>query len=255
MDLFLLKKIISTFIMPINLVLILLILAIFYFKKRPKTSFTYLISALLLLIVSSLPVVSDKFMVVIEDNYESFTHASQPVDYIIILGGWHENNDAIPVTNQLSIASLQRLVEVIRVFKLHPEAKIITSGHHSVDLVSNAQKVKQALVLLGIPEQKIITENFPKDTEEEAQLISPRVLGTNVVLVTNADHMPRAMKYFQSQGVTPIPAPTGHWVKNINSPKGWNYYIPSSKKLQQTTIAWYESLGRLVQWFKGLLIN
>jgi len=253
MDLFLLKKITSVFIMPINLVVILLILSVLYFRKRPSASFKCLISALLLLIISSMPVVSDKFMVSIEDNYEAFTLSSKPVDYIIVLGGWHENNDALPVTSQLSSDSLHRLVEVIRVYNLHPEAKIITSGHHSVDKVSNAQKMKQALMLLGVPEQKILTENFPKDTEEEAQLISPRVQGSNVVLVTNADHMPRAIKYFQTQGVEPIPAPTGFWVKNINSQKFWNYYIPSSKKLQQTTVAWYESLGLFVQWLKGFI--
>ena len=253
MDLFLLKKIISAAIMPINLVLILLILSVLYFRKRPNRSFKCLISALLLLTVSSMPVVSDHFMVSIEDDYEAFTRSSKPVDYIIVLGGWHENNDALPVTSQLSSDSLHRLVEVIRVYNLHPEAKIITSGHHSVDTVSNAQKMKQSLILLGLPEQKIITENFPKDTEEEAQLISPRVLGSNVVLITNADHMPRAIKYFQAQGVDPIPAPAGFWVKNIDSPKNWGYYIPNSKNLQQTTIAWYESLGLFVQWLKGLI--
>ncbi len=200
-----------------------------------------------------MPVISDKFMVNIEDNYEAFSRSSLPVDYIIVLGGWHINNDALPVTSQLNVDSLQRLVEVVRVYKLHPEAKIITSGHHNADEVSNAQKMKQSLVLLGIPEHKIITENFPKDTEEEAQLISPRVQGNNVVLITNADHMLRSIKYFQAQGVYPLPAPTGFWVKNINNPKNWNYYIPSSTKLQQTTVAWYESLGLLVQWLKGLV--
>lgn len=253
MDLFLLKKVISTFVMPINVVLILLILSVLYFRKRPSASFKCLMSSLLLLIISSMPVVSDQLMVNIEDNYEAFTRASKPVDYIVVLGSWHKENDALPVTSQLSVDAVQRLVEVIRIYKLHPEAKIITSGHHNIDSVSNAQKMKQALILLGLPEQKIITENFPKDTEEEAQLIGPRVLGSNVVLITNADHMPRAMKYFQAQGVEPIPAPAGYWVKNINSPKDWRYYIPSSKKLQQTTVAWYESLGRFVQWIKGLL--
>ena len=253
MDLFLLKKIISVFIMPINIVLILLIMSVLYFRKRPKVSFKYLISALLLLVVSSMPVISDKFMVSIEDNYQAFSHSRKPVDYIVALGGWHQSNDALPATSQLNSDSLQRLVEVIRIHKLHPTAKIITSGHHNTDDVSHAQKMKQALVLLGIPEQQIITENFPKDTEEEAQLIGPRVLGSTVVLITNADHMPRAIKYFQTQGIYPIPAPVGYWVKNINSPKSWNYYIPSSSKLQQTTVAWYESLGRFVQWLKELL--
>jgi uncharacterized SAM-binding protein YcdF (DUF218 family) len=148
---------------------------------------------------------------------------------------------------------LQRLVETLRVYQLHPEARIITSGHHNIDQVSHAQKMKQSLVLFGVPQQKIITENFPKDTEEEAQLISPRVQGSNVVLVTNASHMARAMRYFEAQNVYPIAAPTGFWVKNINHDKGWRYYTPHISKLQQTTVAWYESLGLLVQWFKKLI--
>ena len=61
----------------------------------------------------------------------------------------------------------------MRIYHLHPEARIITSGYGGVNPVSNAETVKQSLILLGIPAQKIITENFPKDTEEEAQLIAP----------------------------------------------------------------------------------
>ena len=238
--------------MPINIVLILLLLSVVFFKKRPRTSFKSLVSALLLLFISSMPIVSDAFMGVIEDDYETFTRANSSVDYIVVLGGWHTPNASLPVTEQLSHNSLQRLVETLRIFKLHPEARIITSGHHSSDSVSNAEKVKQSLVLLGIPEQKIISENFPTDTEEEALLISPRIQNSSVVLITNADHMPRAMKYFQAQGVFPIAAPTGYWVKNQYNKKQWAYYVPSSQKLQQTTVAWYESIGRLVQSFKTL---
>jgi uncharacterized SAM-binding protein YcdF (DUF218 family) len=252
MDLFLLKKIISVAIMPINIVLILLIFSLLYFRKSPNTSFKFLVAACLLLFASSMPVVSDSIMVNIEDNYEPFTLSSKPIDYIVVLGGWHTPNAALPATSQLNKDSLQRLVEVLRIYRLHPEARIITSGHHKTDEISNAEKMKHSLILLGVPEQKIITENFPKDTEEEAELISPRVKGGKVILVTNANHMPRAMKYFQAQGIQAIAAPTGFWVKGINNPKGWSYYVPNSNKFHQTTVAWYESIGRLVQWFKSL---
>ena len=252
MDLFVLKKVISIFIMPINMVFILLFLAIVYFKKRPKVSFKYLISAVLLLILSSMPIVSNTLMATIEDNYEAFTRSSKPVDYIVILGNGHSSNDALPVTSQLQVASLQRLVEAIRIYEVHPEARIITSGYAGDDPVSNAEKMKQSLVLLGVAEQKIITENFPKDSEEEALLISPRVQGTNVVLITNADHMPRSMKYFQLQGVFPIAAPTGYWVRGLHDKHDWRDFVPSSTMLEQTTVVWYESLARLVQWFKEL---
>jgi uncharacterized SAM-binding protein YcdF (DUF218 family) len=252
MDLFLLKKIISIFTMPINLVFILLFLSLILFNKRPKTSFQYLLSAVLLLLLSSTPIISNTLMGSIENNYEAFTRSSKPVDYIVVLGNGHSSNAALPVTSQLQIASLQRLVEALRIYQIHPEAKIITSGFSGDDPVSNAEKMKQSLTLLGISEQKIITENFPKDTEEEAKLIAPRVQGANVVLITNADHMPRSMKYFQLQGVFPIPAPTGYWVRGLNDQKSWTDFVPNSHKLDQTTVAWYETIGRLVQWFKLL---
>lgn len=253
MDLFALKKIVSTFIMPINLVFIILILAIIFFKNRPKTSLKFLLSATLLLLLSSMPIISNTLMISIEDNYEAFTRSSKPVDYIIVLGNGHSSNDALPITSQLQVGSLQRLVETLRIYQIHPEARIITSGSAGDDPVSNAEKMKESLVLLGIPEQKIITENFPKDTEEEAELISPRVKGANVVLITNADHMPRSMKYFQLQGIFPIAAPTGYWVRGLNDKIDWRDFVPTSKKLEQTTVFWYESLGRLVQWFKATL--
>lgn len=252
MDLFLLKKIISVAIMPINIVLIFLILSLLYYRKRPKKSLKYLVSAFLFIFVSSIPIVSDNLMVSIENNYDAFTRSSKPIDYIVILGNAHSSNDALPVTSQLETASLQRLVEALRIYQIHPEARIITSGYTSDDPVSNAEKMKQSLVLLGVPERKIITENFPKDTEEEALLISPRIIGTNVVLITNANHMPRSMKYFQLQGVYPIAAPTGYWVKNQYNESSWKDFVPSSKKLEQTTVFWYEGLGRLIQWFKIL---
>lgn len=252
MELFLLKKIITVFIMPINIVLLLLLYALFIHSKKPKQSIRSLSLAIIILFCSSFPPFSDMVMTAIEDDYPPYVHSGKSVDYIVVLGCWHDTNDELPVTSQLANCSLQRMVEALRIYQLHPEARIITSGSGGSNPVSNAETVKQSLILLGVAEQKIITENFPKDTAEEAELIAPRVQGTQVVLVTNADHMPRSINYFQEQGVFPIAAPTGYWVKNPDSNKGWAYYAPSSKKLYQSTIAWYENLGLLVQWGKSL---
>ena len=252
MDLFLLKKIITVLIMPINVVFILLFLALFLHRKRPRASIKSLVLAVTLLLISTLPPLSDRLMLPIEENYVPYIKQDIPIDYIIVLGCRHTTNPILPVTSQLGTCSLQRMVEALRIFKLHPEARIITSGASGEDEISNAEAVKQSLVLLGVPAQKVMTENFPKDTEEEALLISPRVLGTQVILVTNADHMPRAMNYFEAQGVNPIAAPTGYWVKSIMSDKKWAYYLPNGRKLDQTTTAWYEALGLVVQWFKSM---
>ncbi|MEI6895563.1 MAG: ElyC/SanA/YdcF family protein [Colwellia sp.] len=253
MDLFLLKKIITVFIMPLNIVLILLILALLMYNKKPKLSLKSLLAATVILLVSSFSPFSDSVMNTIENTYPPYVKTERSVDYIVILGCRHETNEALPVTSQLAACSLQRMVEALRIFKLHPRARIITSGYGGKNPISNAEAVKQSLMLLGVPAQKIITENFPKDTQEEAELIAPRVEGTQVVLVTNANHMPRAMRYFQAQEIYPIAAPTGYWVKDPEGKKNWPYYIPSSENLQQTSIALYESLGQLVQWFKSVI--
>jgi len=252
MDLFVIKKVIGMLIMPINLIILGLIFAIIFYRRSPKFSFKCLVVSTILLTLSSLPFVSDFITHPIESRYEAFTKSPTPLDYIIILGCAHTTDEAMPAISQLKNCSLQRMVEGMRISLIHPEATIITSGFSSGDRETNAAKVKRSLIELGVPESKIITESFPKDTEEEAELISPRVIGKNVALVTNYDHMPRAIKYFESRGVYPIAAPASPWVKGYYDEKGWPYYTPSSKALQQTTRAWYETIGSLVQWFKQL---
>lgn len=237
-------------LMPLSIIVLLLIVAIVFYGRKSTLSFTALVLATCMLILSTYPPLSDALMAPIEDTYPTFTKSSKPVDYIIILGGAHTTVKSLPATSQLKPSSLERLVEAIRIYRLHPEAQIITSGYAAGDASSNAEKVKQAAILLGIPAEKILTENFPKNTEEEAQLLAPRVVNTNVVLVTSANHLPRAMGYFEKYGVKPIPAPASPYVK-LNKLRPWNYYLPSTNKLKQTSVVWYETLGRIVQWFNS----
>lgn len=251
MDLFLLKKIISAAIMPLSVIILLLILAIIFYQYKKRFSYACLILATLLLTLGSFRPFANLVMAPLENEHVAFSRSSEPVDYIIILGCAHTTDYQLPATSELGICSLQRLVEAIRIFRLHPEAQLITSGYAGHDEMSNAEKVKQAAMLLGVPERKIIVESYPQDTEEEAELIAPRVIGKNVVLVTNSDHMLRSIKYFQLQGINPIAAPAGKWTKGIDDEKHWPDYLPRPKNLEQTTHAWYETLGRFVQWLKS----
>lgn len=249
--LFFLKKVISTAIMPINVVILSLIFSLICFNKFPKLSRRILLSATAILTLGSVPAISDQLILPHEDNYQAFTRSSVPVDYIIILGCSHTTDAAWPATSQLKACSLQRMVEALRIAKIHPEAQIITSGFAGGDSQSNASVVRDALVSLGVPSSKISMENFPKDTEEEAQLIAPRIKGRTSVLITNANHLPRAMNYFEQQGVFPIAAPTAPYAKGLSEDKNWDYYLPNGGTFRVTTTAWYESLGKTVQWLKS----
>jgi len=237
--------------MPLSIIIILLLLAIAFYHHRKRFSYSCLIIATLLLGLGSFRPVANLLMAPIESQHVAFTKSSEPVDYIIVLGCRHTTDAQLPATSELGVCSLQRLVEAVRILGIHPEAQLITSGYAGSDETSNAEKVKQAAMLLGVAESKILVESYPQDTEEEAELIAPRVSGKNVVLITNSDHMPRAIKYFQQQGIYPIAAPAGKWAKGMNDEKHWQYYIPRPNNLEQTTFAWYESLGRIVQWLKS----
>ncbi|PCI60886.1 MAG: hypothetical protein COB35_07780 [Gammaproteobacteria bacterium] len=254
MDLFFLKKMLGFLLMPLSLILILLIIAIIFHRKKPSLSFKCMISATALLIVTSMPPLADYLIKPLETQYPQFTAKSttKPIDYIVVLGCSHTNDNRVPFTSQLRACSMQRLVEMLRIYQLHPEATIITSGSAFGQVLSNAQTMKLAAISLGIPAQKILTENFPKDTEEEAQLIAPRVKDSNVVLITNADHMLRAMRFFKQYGVDAIPAPAGYWAYSKTAHKNWGYYTPSINKLGKTTTVWYEALGLSWQWLKKI---
>ncbi|WP_375748703.1 ElyC/SanA/YdcF family protein [Vibrio sp. HN007] len=251
MDLFSLKKIISVFIMPVNVIVILLILAIIFHWKSPRTSIRFLVLATVVLLLATLPPVSDKFMYQLEKDYPAYTKQDVEIDYIVVLGCRHTENDMLPATTQLGVCSLERVVEALRIHHLHPKATIITSGYSEDLNKSNAARVKQALVSLGVSEHKVITEHSGRDTEEEAYYIAPMLREKESILVTNADSMQRAMKYFLAEGVYPRAAPAGFWIKGHGgSEKGWRYYLPDGEMLYQTTVAWYETLGQVVQWFK-----
>ena len=237
-------------IMPLSIILLLMIFAIIFYHKKPKLSFKCLIASTLLLLLSSIAPISDWLMLPIENKYPVFQKSDKPLDYIVILGCAHTSDESLPATSELDSCSLVRLVEALRIFQLHPEATIITSGGTLGDITTNASKVKEAAISLGIPENQIILENFPKDTEDEAQLIAPRIAGSNTALITNADHIPRAINYFNQYGAFPIAAPTAHLVKGGIRNYHWTHYVPSARKLQQTTKVWYETLGTIVQTIK-----
>ncbi|WP_083601960.1 ElyC/SanA/YdcF family protein [Thalassotalea sp. PP2-459] len=251
MDLFLLKKIIGFLLMPMSIVVLLMLLALLLFNRARRWSFRCLFLSSILLIFLSTPWVSDRLMAPIEANYESFTKQTSNVDFIVILGCGHTTDLSLPATSQLKACSLQRMVEGLRIYHLHPEAQFITSGAALSDPTPNAVMVKNALISLGVPNKKIFVQNFPKDTKEESEIIAPRVKGKNVVLVTNADHMPRSVAYFKQQGVAVIPAPASPWVKGLDQEKKWAYFLPQAESLKQSTNAWYETLGRIVQFITG----
>lgn len=241
--------------MPLTIVIILLLATIYFYLKKSRYVKHGLLSATSLLILTSCPPVADNLIESLEYDYLPYVkEQNSRLDFIVVLGCYHFSDSRLPATIELATCSSQRLVETIRIAHLHPEAHIITSGAAGHNPESNAEKMKQALILMGISESRIFTEGSPGNTHQEAKLISPRVTDSRFVLITNADHMRRSINYFEQQGTQPIAAPASYYVKGDTNVKGfnWKYYTPKISSLEKTTVYWYETLGLFVQKIKAL---
>lgn len=253
---FLFKKIVSPFLFPLPFCLELLMIGVILLWFTRKQTFGKLLvtcGALLLLLLgysgisgillspleSRYPMVDTKALVDLSSG-----NAEPPVKWIVVLGGGHIADPRVPVTSQLLDASMNRLVEAIRLHRRLPETRLIVSGGPGgvEDTSSDAAVMAEVAEALGVSPQQITLEDKSRDTEEQALNIKAMVSGQPFLLVTSASHMSRSMGLFKKQDLHPIPAPADFRVRDdeVITPSS---FFPHSKELHKATVAVYEYMG------------
>ncbi|WP_250655450.1 ElyC/SanA/YdcF family protein [Alkalimarinus coralli] len=230
--------------LPLSLIIILIGLVLLVGGRQKLGRVGVALGCLVIALSSSMPF-AQLITKPLERTYPAY--AGQPVSYVVVLGGGHVTDDYLPVSSVLSSASLTRLVEGIRVYRLNSGAKLVLSGYSGSDSVPHAIAMKRVALALGIPEQDIIAEPRPRDTREEAQYMVNIVNESPFALVTSASHMARAVSLFKGQGLDPIASPTYFSVKEAKE-NDWRYYLPRPDALAMTQMAWHEYLGRAWGW-------
>ncbi|HFQ5431371.1 envelope biogenesis factor ElyC [Vibrio vulnificus] len=251
-----LKKVLSALLMPLPALLLIGLagLMLIMFSTRQKTGcFIILFSFLGIFLVSFQPVAS-KLLMPLERQYSVFLPEVQTVDYVMVLGNGHVVDDQIPPTSELSRTSLMRLTEGIRILKMYPGSKLILSGYAGGSETSHARMMANVALALGVVKSDIILLEDAKDTWEEARQAAAFVRQKQLVLVTSAGHMARAIKEFHDAGIKPLPAPTNYLAqKNIS--QAWDKYTPKAAYLEQTERYWFETLGQIWQGMRDLLLT
>ena len=253
--LFLLKKFIGNLLMPLPVTLLLLLWALLLLLRRKTRWFGILIVfiATALLFVCSYPPLSNPVVARFEAQVPGYRQDHGPIDYVAVLGSWHQSAGNQPVTSELSPTAIVRLAEGIRVYRLNPDSKLIFTGYSGLpaDRVPYPEKLRELAVALGVPEEDILLLNGPRDTAEEAELIAATFPGAGLVLVTSAAHMPRALGLFRGAGLDPIPAPTEHLAKPAAS--WWTF--PDGQTLARSESWAHERLGLLWARLMGQVKN
>lgn len=242
------KSILSALLLPMSIFWVLVLISgILYWRKKNKPSRLLGMISLLWLLVISTPFLPNALASYLENRYDVVSpdglgSTNQPVN-ILVLGASHTPDERLPATDQLSEVALTRLVEGIRLHRLLPNSRLITSGSAGREGPSQAEVFGKAAVLLGVEEKNIVRLNFPKNTWTEA-LEYKRLLGDSaqLIVVTSAMHMPRSMKLFKKAGLQPVAAPTNYLIKQGKYNSSWNW-IPSSKHINKMECAAHEYVG------------
>ncbi|MCW2120292.1 YdcF family protein [Flavobacterium sp. 7A] len=190
-------------------------------NKNYKMFVAYSLIVIVLFLVCSTSYIPKKLINSIEIKFKpiatSTLHSSR-LYYVYVLGAGASADSRLPPIMNLSSTTLTRLVEGIRIYNRLPHVILVTSAAMKGRRISQAELSKEAAVSLGVKKQNILMLETPTSTLEEAMAFKHR-FGTkkNIILVTSALHMPRAVEIFSDQGIKVIPAPTDYLYKEFGS--------------------------------------
>ncbi len=236
------KKIITFFVEPYGVILLLLSIGLFFlFTNKDRLAKITLVTSFLLYLFISYPVVSNLLVQNLENTYPTYNY-DKKIQYIHVLGSGHNGDNSQPVSSNLGESSIKRVIEGIVIHKKTPGSKLIFTGYEGTTDTPNAIMNEKLAILLGVEKENIITGPKAKDTKEEAEF-TKSLLNENdkFVLVTSASHMPRAIMLFKSLGLNPIAAPTNFKKFDCDN----IFDIPGAGSMEISRLAIHEYIGIL----------
>ncbi|MCC8180228.1 MAG: YdcF family protein [Planctomycetes bacterium] len=255
---FVFKRVVGMVTRPLPVVFILLLLGLVIslaFKRKRLGRLCYWLAAILMVLVS-LPPIARGLAGRLERRSAPLLAAGGGMDpyAVVVLGNGvaFPGDSAMPALTRLNDTARARLVEGVRLSLVFPDARLLTSGS-GLGLENCADAMAEAAVELGVARERIHPLVDSMDTEHEADLVARLAGGRQVVVVTSAVHMPRALHWFSQAGVDAIPAPCDYVapvsesvLRDINRYR-WR---PQGKTISDHEALWHEVLGLLYQrWF------
>ncbi len=244
----LLKKIISSFILPPG-IFILILFPILLINKKRVLKFL-IITVSILIYLTSIEPFSDLLIKPLED-YVSPYNLSGKVDVIAVLGGGTFSNspDKIAINDNVKSSlypdSFKRLYYTFKIYKKLNIPIIVSGGKifkNNID--SESSVMKEVLISMGVPPDGIICDEKSKNTYENLLNIK-KIMDShnyiNVLIVTSAYHMKRVILISRKLNIKFIAAPTDY----LTDRAGYNFtsYLPRAFNILKSSIALKEYVG------------
>ncbi len=231
----------------------LILLAIFgLFLWRIKLGRRLLALCLFLLLLLSLPVISDSLYLLLEKEPVVSTERiikEQP-QAIVVLGSGRDLDAPEYSGDSIKPRALSRLRYAAKLSREHNLPVIPSGGNPGA--IGRAEAVIAKDILhneFGVPVLEI--ERRSQTTWENARYTAQlmKQLGIErILLVTDAGHMPRALYSFELNGIKPIPAPTNFLSISSQEISPFEAYLPSATAFKESADAIHELVGLL--WYR-----
>ena len=244
---FLFKKLVAPFLMPVPFCLALLVagLLLLWLTGRQRAGKYLATAGALLLLLFGYGFVSSGLLSPLERRYQPVADAREAagrVRWVVVLGGGSTSDPGLPPSARLSEASLARLVEGIRLQRQLPGSRLLLSGGSVFGSAPDAETMRSLAVGLGVDPASLVLDPASPDTETQAEVVGAHVGSEEFFLVTSASHMRRSVALFKKAGANPLPAPT-HFLAKESRGLGPGDFFPASGGLRLAETAAYEYLG------------
>lgn len=261
---FFLSKFLPLFIYPLGLASLLILAAIFLYRRQSWQRAS-LIMAFLLLWLGGNRFVAYSLARPLEWQHLPAS-AIPPADVIVVLGGGTRTQDHPRPLTEVGEGG-DRVIYATYLYRAGIAPHILVTGGrlpNSEENIADAENMRTLLELFNIPSEAIWLESTALNTYENA-LYSQSILqerGINrIILITSAIHMPRSVKIFEKRGFEVIPAPTDFEVTesawNLMTHGTWQNWlillVPNANNLELTTRALKEYIGIFVYGLRGWL--
>lgn len=234
--------ILEFFLLPPGSTLLLLFIALMISRRLPLISFFTSLSAILLLIVLSMPIVARQFLINLQEypalQMAELTKDSSDAVIVILGGGRYSAAPEYGYRDEISPHTLTRLRYGAALAKKLELPIVLSGGRRNANATSEAVIMNQVMVNVFKMNPKYLEVNGI-NTHEQAIAVKEQLAETNyknIYLVTHAWHMKRAVTEFSHQGFKVTPAPMGFSATS----KAQFEFLPSAAALASTSKALHE---------------
>jgi uncharacterized SAM-binding protein YcdF (DUF218 family) len=214
---------------------------------------TLVIFSLLAQLVLSMPITAEWLFAELQTQppFDPSLYRENPPQAIVVLGaGRYRNAPEYHHTDTASLRMLSRL-RYAATLSRKTGLPLIASGGTPDDGGTPEAEIAREILTQELGVKVIAIDNSSHNTWENAGNVIGLMRNNNlqqVILVTDAAHMPRTLYAFEQQGATPIPAPINFEYRDAEQRPYYMRILPSEYAAMNTALALHEILGNL--WYR-----